>query len=108
MTVLVAVLGAVLVAFACRRRQATPRVLGCAATRCCGLAALQCRLKCIDSCGPRRRLPSTPHPPTPRRRVSLSEFKGAVYVGVREFYEKDGQLLPGEAFGGWREEEWEG
>eukprot|EP00198_Chlamydomonas_reinhardtii_P013533 XP_001702870.1 predicted protein [Chlamydomonas reinhardtii] len=30
-----------------------------------------------------------------KRRVSLSEFKGAVYVGVREFYEKDGQLLPG-------------
>ncbi|KAG2450551.1 hypothetical protein HYH02_005052 [Chlamydomonas schloesseri] len=30
-----------------------------------------------------------------KRRVALSEFKGAVYVGVREFYEKDGQLLPG-------------
>ncbi|KAG2440901.1 hypothetical protein HXX76_003754 [Chlamydomonas incerta] len=30
-----------------------------------------------------------------KRRVSLSEFKGTVYVGVREFYEKDGQLMPG-------------
>ncbi|KAG2493394.1 hypothetical protein HYH03_008522 [Edaphochlamys debaryana] len=29
------------------------------------------------------------------RRVSLSEFKGSLYVGVREYYEKDGQQLPG-------------
>lgn len=29
------------------------------------------------------------------KRVSMSEFKGKVYVGVREFYQKDGQWLPG-------------
>lgn len=33
--------------------------------------------------------------PDRRRRVSLSEFKGKLYVGVREFYRKDGQLLHG-------------
>lgn len=33
--------------------------------------------------------------PGSSRRVAVSEFKGKVYVGVREFYEKDGQSLPG-------------
>ncbi|XP_050081084.1 RNA polymerase II transcriptional coactivator [Anopheles maculipalpis] len=28
------------------------------------------------------------------RKVSVSEFKGKVYVGIREFYEKDGKTLP--------------
>jgi len=30
-----------------------------------------------------------------KRRVSISEFKGNVYVGIREFYEKNGEWLPG-------------
>ncbi len=30
------------------------------------------------------------------RRVSLSEFKGTLYVAVREYYEKDAQMLPGQ------------
>eukprot|EP00798_Chlamydomonas_sp_ICE-L_P014906 gene14906-20955_t len=28
-------------------------------------------------------------------RLALNEFKGNTYIGVREFYEKDGKLLPG-------------
>ncbi|XP_053679911.1 RNA polymerase II transcriptional coactivator [Anopheles nili] len=28
------------------------------------------------------------------RKISVSEFKGKVYVGIREFYEKDGKQLP--------------
>uniref|UniRef100_A0A182YCD9 Transcriptional coactivator p15 (PC4) C-terminal domain-containing protein n=1 Tax=Anopheles stephensi TaxID=30069 RepID=A0A182YCD9_ANOST len=28
------------------------------------------------------------------RKVSVSEFKGKVYVGIREYYEKDGKTLP--------------
>lgn len=30
-----------------------------------------------------------------KRRLQLSEFKGTTMVGVREFYEKDGEALPG-------------
>lgn len=30
-----------------------------------------------------------------RRRVSISSFKGAYYVNVREYYLKDGQEQPG-------------
>lgn len=30
-----------------------------------------------------------------RRKVSVSEFKGKMYVAVREFYEQDGQMKPG-------------
>lgn len=30
-----------------------------------------------------------------KRRLQLSEFKGNTMVGVREYYEKDGQALPG-------------
>ncbi|XP_034247131.1 RNA polymerase II transcriptional coactivator [Thrips palmi] len=29
------------------------------------------------------------------RFVTVSEFRGSVMVGIREFYEKDGELLPG-------------
>ncbi|ETI24999.1 hypothetical protein G647_04369 [Cladophialophora carrionii CBS 160.54] len=29
------------------------------------------------------------------RRVTLSEYKGQTMVGIREYYEKDGQWLPG-------------
>jgi hypothetical protein len=29
------------------------------------------------------------------RRVTISEFKGQTMVGIREYYEKDGQWLPG-------------
>jgi len=31
-----------------------------------------------------------------KRKVALSEFRGKLYVGVREYYEKDGKLLPGQ------------
>lgn len=30
-----------------------------------------------------------------KRRVGVQEFKGKVMVNVREYYEKDGQMLPG-------------
>ncbi|KAI5363566.1 putative transcriptional coactivator p15 (PC4), ssDNA-binding transcriptional regulator [Septoria linicola] len=30
-----------------------------------------------------------------KRRLQLSEFKGTTMVGVREYYEKDGEMLPG-------------
>ncbi|WIA32807.1 hypothetical protein OEZ86_005989 [Tetradesmus obliquus] len=30
-----------------------------------------------------------------KRQVAISEFKGTYYVNVREFYEKNGELLPG-------------
>lgn len=30
-----------------------------------------------------------------RRKASISEFKGKLMVSIREFYEKDGQTLPG-------------
>lgn len=30
-----------------------------------------------------------------KRRLQLSEFKGTTMVGVREFYEKNGEALPG-------------
>ena len=29
------------------------------------------------------------------RRVEISQFKGVQLVNIREFYEKDGQILPG-------------
>lgn len=32
---------------------------------------------------------------TDKRRVQISEFKGMQMVGIREFYEKDGEMLPG-------------
>jgi Transcriptional Coactivator p15 (PC4) len=30
-----------------------------------------------------------------RRRMTVSEFKGKTMVSIREYYEKDGQVLPG-------------
>lgn len=30
-----------------------------------------------------------------RRKISVREFKGKVYVDIREFYESDGELKPG-------------
>ncbi|KAI6891842.1 hypothetical protein KC318_g13488 [Hortaea werneckii] len=30
-----------------------------------------------------------------KRRVQVSTFKGSTFVGIREFYEKDGKMLPG-------------
>ncbi|KAI7184933.1 hypothetical protein KC363_g7434 [Hortaea werneckii] len=30
-----------------------------------------------------------------KRRVQVSTFKGSIFVGIREFYEKDGKMLPG-------------
>jgi len=31
---------------------------------------------------------------TDKRRVQISEFKGMQMVAIREFYEKDGEMLP--------------
>lgn len=33
------------------------------------------------------------------RRVQISSFKGNTMVGIREFYEKDGKMLPGKKVG---------
>ncbi|EPY53346.1 transcription coactivator PC4 [Schizosaccharomyces cryophilus OY26] len=30
-----------------------------------------------------------------KKRVTLSEFRGTTYVHIREYYEKDGEMLPG-------------
>jgi hypothetical protein len=30
-----------------------------------------------------------------KRRIQISDFKGQTFVGIREFYEKDGKMLPG-------------
>ena len=32
---------------------------------------------------------------TSKRRVGISEFKGKYMVNIREYYEKDGEVLPG-------------
>ena len=32
---------------------------------------------------------------TSKKRVSVSEYRKQKYVGVREYYEKDGKMLPG-------------
>lgn len=29
------------------------------------------------------------------RRIQISEFKGNTMIAIREFYEKDGKMLPG-------------
>lgn len=34
-------------------------------------------------------------PLTKTRRVGISNFRGKSYVNIREYYEKDGQMLPG-------------
>lgn len=34
-----------------------------------------------------------------KKRVTVSEFKGKMLVSVREFYEKEGQMLPGKKVG---------
>lgn len=30
-----------------------------------------------------------------KRKITVREFKGKVYVDIREFYESDGELKPG-------------
>lgn len=37
---------------------------------------------------------------TSKRRVGISEFKGKCMVNIREYYEKDGEVLPGKKVGG--------
>lgn len=32
---------------------------------------------------------------TSKRRVGITEFKGVYMVNIREYYEKDGETLPG-------------
>ena len=36
------------------------------------------------------------------RRVTISSFRGKTQVNVREYYEKDGQQLPGKKVSDWR------
>ena len=39
-------------------------------------------------------------------RVEASEFKGKTYVAIREYYEKDGEMLPGRKGINLNMEEW--
>eukprot|EP00775_Hariotina_reticulata_P004659 gene4659-4912_t len=40
------------------------------------------------------------------RQVTVSEFKGTWYVGVREYYQKDGKMLPGQKGISMSREQW--
>lgn len=44
--------------------------------------------------------------PVCRRRASISCFKGRYMVNIREYYEKDGQQLPGQKGISLPEEQW--
>lgn len=41
-----------------------------------------------------------------KKRVTVREFKGKTYIDIREFYEKDGQLLPGKKGIALQPEQW--
>ncbi|XP_073243364.1 uncharacterized protein [Porites lutea] len=44
---------------------------------------------------------------TDKRRVSVRDFRGKLYVDIREFYEKDGEYLPGKKGISLNVEQWE-
>lgn len=44
---------------------------------------------------------------SPMRFVTLSEFRGKTFVGIREFYEKDGKKLPGKKGISLTKEQWQ-
>lgn len=43
---------------------------------------------------------------TSKKRITISEFRGKTYVGIREFYEKDGKKLPSQKGISLNIEEW--
>jgi hypothetical protein len=44
---------------------------------------------------------------SPMRRVTVGTFRGAVMVGIREYYERDGKILPGKKGISLRREQWD-
>lgn len=42
-----------------------------------------------------------------KKRISVRDFKGTTYVDIREFYEKEGEMLPGKKGISLKVEEWE-
>ena len=56
-----------------------------------GLGGVAAAVEACQTCGAETTVCEIPN----KRRCSVSKFKGRVFVNIREYYEKDGRLLPG-------------